>query len=605
MPFIWQPLGVCILVSPLQLLGSQHASHSTLEKLGIQAINLTSETATDDTFKDIAKGKYQLVVASPEYIDEDPRFRKYLWDVPSFWNWVTRIIFDEAHCVLEWGNFRPAYRRLNFLCHLLPGATFLALSATLSPDMVQDLQRALNLYNLVVLRRSNDRPDVCLIARPLNHSLASLHDLAALIPLNRTPESPPIPKFMVFMRTKKGCERAAKFLRDRLPPEEHDRVVWVHAEMTGGFNENAMAKLRSGELYGIVCTDVAGMGIDIPDVEVSVQYQLPEEYPTVCQRGGRVARAKDKKGKSLVLFEPRFSRGKKQSSSKKRELEDQETAAAQEAKRRRRVDGTSETQVSKPTNPKQTTTSTAQKSKLKAKKRSRKCADDLDQVVDQFINAHLHPDAPKCRRKPGNQFFANPAIPKGDLDYCCPRCCPPPPPLTECCDVCNSELTNFLYNKMDKPKRPPRQPAPTALNEDDSCDWSDVDHGLEEVLYAWRDDLAEAKWGPYHPVGGLGIIDDEQIERIVRLARRQLIPTMEDFQRELKWLYMPEHGTEVLAIVHRSHPPSLPASEPVEPTPTSISVPPATQAKSRAAPQCSACGQSGHTSTYLVLLYSI
>lgn len=58
----------------------------------------------------------------------------------------------------------------------------------------------------------------------------------------------------------------------------------------------------------------------------------------------------------------------------------------------------------------------------------------------------------------------------GDPDYCCPRCCPPPPPRIECCDVCNPALANFLYDKMDKPKRPPRQPASTPLNEDDSGD---------------------------------------------------------------------------------------------------------------------------------------
>lgn len=209
--------------------------------------------------QDIASGKYQLVIASPEYVDEDPRFRKYLWENHTFRSRVTRIIFDEAHCILEWGDFRPAYRRLQFLVHLLRGATFLALSATLSPDMVEELQLALNLFNLVVLRLSNDRSNVALIARPMKHSFASLHDLAPLVPLNRTPESPPIPKFTVFMRTKKHCERAAKFLRDRLPPEERDRIVWVHAEMTRGFNEDAMVKLRNGELYGIVCTDVAGM----------------------------------------------------------------------------------------------------------------------------------------------------------------------------------------------------------------------------------------------------------------------------------------------------------------------------------------------------------
>lgn len=199
------------------------------------------------------------MIASPEYADEDPRFRKYLWDNPTFRTQVKRIIFDEAHCVLEWGDFRPAYRRLHFLVHQLRGATFLALSATLSPDMVEELQCALNLFNLVVLRLSNDRSNVALITRPMKHSFASLHDLAPLVPLNRTPGSLPISKFIVFVRTKKNCERVAKFLRDRLAPEERDRIVWVHAEMTRGFNEDAMAKLRNGELYGIVCTDVAGM----------------------------------------------------------------------------------------------------------------------------------------------------------------------------------------------------------------------------------------------------------------------------------------------------------------------------------------------------------
>ncbi|KAF8599796.1 hypothetical protein BDV93DRAFT_406082, partial [Ceratobasidium sp. AG-I] len=115
MPFIWQKSGVCILISPLQLLGSQHAAHPALEALGIRAINVTAKTATEEAFKEMALGKFQLIVTSPEYVEQDFRFRKYLWDSKSFCKMVKRLVFDEARCVMDWGGFRPAYGRLCFL----------------------------------------------------------------------------------------------------------------------------------------------------------------------------------------------------------------------------------------------------------------------------------------------------------------------------------------------------------------------------------------------------------------------------------------------------------------------------------------------------------
>ncbi|KAG8712223.1 hypothetical protein FRC12_019400 [Ceratobasidium sp. 428] len=95
------------------------------------------------------------------------------------------------------------------------------------------------------------------------------------------------------------------------------------------------------------------------------------------------------------------------------------------------------------------------------------------------------------------------------------------------------------------------RPTPLA---DDSADWTERDRALAATLYTWRDEAAEARWGPYHPVGGLGIIGDEQIDRIVQLARRQMIPTMADFRREFPWYYMDIYGS-VVGIVHASHPP--------------------------------------------------
>ncbi|KAG8725193.1 hypothetical protein FRC09_006429 [Ceratobasidium sp. 395] len=342
MPFIWQPTGVCLLISPLQLLGGQHAAHAALEKLGVRAVNLTKDTTSDELFKDIARGEYQLVIASPEYVDEDERFRKYLWNSQQFRDRVTRVVFDEAHCVLEWGDFRPAYRRLCFLPAMLSNATFLALSATLTPLMITELTRLLGLHDVKVVRRSNDRRNITPIVRRMKYTIKSLHDITFLIPLGLTRDSPAPPKFMLFMRSKKLCERAAKVLRSRLPLELQDRVVWVHAEMSSGFNERAMEKLRAGELFGVVCTDVAGMGIDIPDIDLVVQYQLPQKFCILYQRIGRAARGYGRTARVVIIADPRYFdnptiSAQKSSTGKgrKRKVEDEVKPSTRPAKKQR------------------------------------------------------------------------------------------------------------------------------------------------------------------------------------------------------------------------------------------------------------------------------
>ncbi|KAG8721526.1 hypothetical protein FRC09_007765 [Ceratobasidium sp. 395] len=152
------------------------------------------------------------------------------------------------------------------------------------------------------------------------------------------------------------------------------------------------------------------------------------------------------------------------------------------------------------------------------------------------------------------------------------------------------------YPTMEKDAPTLCQKGPIKLDEDDFSNWTDVDRGLEEALYLWRDNLAKAKWGPYHLVGGLGIMDDKQIVQIVKLPQRWLIPTAEDFERELKWVYMPEHGASVLSIVHSSHPP-LPGPPPAPSASASNpNAPLIRQTKPWAPPQCSACSKSGYNS---------
>ncbi|KAF8593383.1 P-loop containing nucleoside triphosphate hydrolase protein, partial [Ceratobasidium sp. AG-I] len=288
LPFLWDKSGITLLVCPLQLLGDQHSSSTLLKKLGIQAVNLTSLTATDSVFKDIGKGVYQLIIASPEYIAEDTRFSR-LWRSTNF---------------TQWGDFWKAYRNLCFLRFILPSAVVLAVSATLPAGVLTEIKSLLGLKDDVqLIRRSNDRPNIELVVCQMQFTLRSLFDLAFLVPLGLTKSMIILPKFMLFMESKELCQKAALFLRRRLPPDLEHKVVWVHADMSRDHNQKALARLRSSEIYGVVCTDVAGMGIDIPDVELVVQYQLPVSLSVLWQRLGRAARDPKRHARGVVLVE--------------------------------------------------------------------------------------------------------------------------------------------------------------------------------------------------------------------------------------------------------------------------------------------------------------
>ncbi|CAE6445209.1 unnamed protein product [Rhizoctonia solani] len=607
MPFIWETSGICLLICPIQLLGNQHASHPALEQLGIEAINLTAETASDRVFKDIATGKYRLVIASPEYVEQDPRFRKYLWESASFRNKVTRVIFDEAHCVLDWGNFRPAYHRLSFIRPTLLHATFTALSATLSPAMVLELKKWLGLYDIEILRRSNDRQNIAPIVKKMQYSVTSLHDIAFLIPLGLTSESPAPPKFMLFMRSKQMCQKAGRFLRKRLPPELRGKVVWVHSDMNGHFNQRSMERLKAGDLYGVVCTDVAGMGIDIPDIDLVVQYQLSSKYCAVSQRFGRAGRDLTRKAKSVLIIEAKYFDDYKQALRERTEK-----ARNTKANKRKAAEGLDEAELTpRAIRARHSDTSLTQPDEVaeteavlagphplsratppSTRNIKHGIATDVEPVMDQFINAHIRGF---CRCTPGNRFFDNPvSIQEGSDNFCCHRCCPRPPLPADCCDVCNPKLAEFL-SAMEPPPKTTRATPQKHIPDDDIDNWTKADHSLSQTLRDWRDQMARAHWGENHLFGGIGLLSNEQIQRLVGLARRQLLFHLTDLQRELKWYYMTEYGLHILEVIHKFYPAPAPALNiPAAPCRTFEEPSQPAGKLPRAPSTCSACHKVGH-----------
>lgn len=115
---------------------------------------------------------------------------------------------------------------------------------------------------------------------------------------------------------------------------------------------------------------------------------------------------------------------------------------------------------------------------------------------------------------------------------------------------------------MEPAPEAPRAPRSTTLTPDELEKWDDKDQALLEALEEWRERTAEARWGANHFVGGFGILPDDHVDRLVRLARRGILITPLDLQREIKWHYHTQYNNEVLAVIHSIYPRALPTSNP-------------------------------------------
>ena len=171
------------------------------------------------------------------------------------------IIIDEAHCVTQWGSFRPEYRLIGSLRHLQRRpCTIMATSATLTDPAICDIKKVLNLSdgNLMLSRLSIDRPNIGLAVRPFANPRNSYLDLKFLLG-NWKAGDPPPPKFIVFFDSIPESVRAGHFLRRLLPREFQDRIIWFNSHMSDKFKLDETLRFSCGDVWGLMATDSFGM----------------------------------------------------------------------------------------------------------------------------------------------------------------------------------------------------------------------------------------------------------------------------------------------------------------------------------------------------------
>lgn len=178
---------------------------------------------------------------------------------PEFVDRIISVVFDEAHCISTWAVFRPEFKAVEQLRHMiLKDVPVAAASATFPHEVKEDVKRTLHLRSekLAHIARSTDRPNVHLAVRKIQYPLNSYLDLTFVVPPD--PKEKP-PKFIIFFDDIKEAVEATRVLRRRLPPEHAEKIMWFHSEMSESYKREMVEKLKQGEIWGICATDSFGM----------------------------------------------------------------------------------------------------------------------------------------------------------------------------------------------------------------------------------------------------------------------------------------------------------------------------------------------------------
>ncbi|KAI0041674.1 P-loop containing nucleoside triphosphate hydrolase protein, partial [Auriscalpium vulgare] len=169
-------------------------------------------------------------------------------------------------------------------------------------DVLHKLQFSSTDY--VNISLSNDRPNVTQIVRAIEHPISSFIDLDFVVP-HSVNNITAIPKTFLYTDDIKGGASIVDYLNARVPPKFRDLglIRPYNAAMSQKYRKDAMRLFHAGIIRVLVCTDAAGMGCNIADIDVVVQWKTPPTLSAWVQRAGRAARGPGRQGLAIMLVE--------------------------------------------------------------------------------------------------------------------------------------------------------------------------------------------------------------------------------------------------------------------------------------------------------------
>ena len=274
--------GLCIVITPLIALMKDQVQN--LRQRGIKAVAIYSGMTRQEiliALENCIFGNYKFLYISPERLDTDI-FKQKLRAMK-----VNMITVDESHCISQWGyDFRPAYLKIADIRELLPGVPLLALTATATPDVVQDIQSRLKFREKNVSRMSFDRKNLAYIARKTDNKTAELLHI-----LRRMPGSA-----IIYVRSRRRTKETTELLT-------HEGITadFYHAGLDNAVKDIRQKRWQDGECRVMVARNAFGMGIDKPDVRLVIHLDLPDSPEAYFQEAGRAGRDGEK-AYAVILY---------------------------------------------------------------------------------------------------------------------------------------------------------------------------------------------------------------------------------------------------------------------------------------------------------------
>jgi ATP-dependent DNA helicase RecQ len=266
-----------------------------LQSKNIKAIALTGGVSQDeviDILDNCQFGNYKFLYLSPERLQHD-------WIVERLKQLsINLIAIDEAHCVSQWGHdFRPAYLKISELKSSFPKTPFLALTATATKRVQEDICKHLALTEPVFFTKSFARENLAyhvITTEDKNYKIQQI--------LTKNPQSS-----IIYVRNRKSCVETSQQLNDL-----GFKSTFYHGGLPAKEKEKNMQLWLNDKVQIIVATNAFGMGIDKPDVKTVIHIQLPENIENYYQEVGRAGRNGEKAFGILITNPTDIELAKKQ-----------------------------------------------------------------------------------------------------------------------------------------------------------------------------------------------------------------------------------------------------------------------------------------------------
>lgn len=263
--------GVCIVITPLIALMKDQVAN--LKKRHIRAAAIYSGMSREQivtTLENCIFGAIKILYVSPERLSSQLFLTKLRHINVSF------ITVDEAHCITQWGyDFRPSYLKIADIRDMVPGKPVLALTATATPAVVDDIQDKLHFRAKNVFRMSFERSNLAYIVRNAENKSAEMIHI-----LNEIDGCA-----IIYMRNRKETKELADFLC-----QNNINATFYHAGLADSIRDERQRDWQDDKVRVMVATNAFGMGIDKPDVRLVIHIEAPDCIESYFQEAGRAGR---------------------------------------------------------------------------------------------------------------------------------------------------------------------------------------------------------------------------------------------------------------------------------------------------------------------------